>query len=319
MTTCTMQQDMDYYELTGNPIRLFETNRDEFFIRDQQIFMSFVPFLLKQVFLSSKPLSFTRPHMEIFVISIVALFSSLLTFFSGFGLGTILMPTFAIFFPVEVAVALTGVVHLLNNLFKMALVGKQATWRVVLKFGGPAIVGALIGSWLLMYVSGNTEWLVYTIGDHECVITPVKVVIASLMFAFAVLEILPFYKKLEFSENKLYLGGSLSGFFGGLSGHQGALRSAFLIKCGLTKESFIATGVIIASVVDLARLPVYFSNYQEVGFVEQAPILIAAVLAAFAGAFFGKQLLKKVTIDFVHHTVTVLIMLLAIVMGGGII
>lgn len=257
--------------------------------------------------------------MEIFVISIVALFSSLLTFFSGFGLGTILMPTFAIFFPVEVAVALTGVVHLLNNLFKMALVGKQATWRVVLKFGGPAIVGALIGSWLLMYVSGNTEWLVYTIGDHECVITPVKVVIASLMFAFAVLEILPFYKKLEFSENKLYLGGSLSGFFGGLSGHQGALRSAFLIKCGLTKESFIATGVIIASVVDLARLPVYFSNYQEVGFVEQAPILIAAVLAAFAGAFFGKQLLKKVTIDFVHHTVTVLIMLLAIVMGGGII
>jgi acyl-CoA reductase-like NAD-dependent aldehyde dehydrogenase len=41
----------------------------------------------------------------------------------------------------------------------------------------------------------------------------------------------------------LPVGGLLSGFFGGLSGHQGALRSVFLLRAGLTKESFIATGV----------------------------------------------------------------------------
>ena len=151
--------------------------------------------------------------MEIVVISLAALLASLLTFFSGFGLGTILMPVFAIFFPVEVAIALTGVVHLLNNLFKMTIVGKQATWRVVLKFGAPAIVGAFIGAWLLMYFSGTMEWAVYNIGEKQCTITPVKVVIASLMFGFAVLEILPFYKKLEFSENKLFIGGTISGFF----------------------------------------------------------------------------------------------------------
>ena len=58
------------------------------------------------------------------------------------------------------------------------------------------------------------------------------------MFGFAFLELLPFFKKLEFDENKLFFGGVISGFFGGLSGHQGALRSAFLIKCGLSKESF---------------------------------------------------------------------------------
>ena len=44
----------------------------------------------------------------------------------------------------------------------------------------------------------------------------------------------------------LAAGGLLSGFLGGLSGHQGALRSAFLIKCGLSKEVFIASGVVIA-------------------------------------------------------------------------
>ena len=108
-------------------------------------------------------------------------------------------------------------------------------------------------------------------------------------------------------------------FFGGLSGHQGALRSAFLIKCGLTKESFIATGVIIASVVDISRISVYFTKYSKVGIEENVPILLTAVGAAFIGAIVGKKLLKKITIGFVHSTVTVMIMLLAIVLGLGII
>ena len=257
--------------------------------------------------------------MEFVVISIAAVLASLLTFFSGFGLGTILMPVFAIFFPVEVAITLTGVVHLLNNLFKMTIVGKQATWRVVFKFGVPAIVGAFIGAWLLMYFSGTTEWVVYTIGERQCTITPVKVVVASLMFGFAVLELLPFYKKLEFSENKLFVGGAISGFFGGLSGHQGALRSAFLIKCGLSKESFIATGVIIASVVDISRISVYLTKYSKIGLEENLPILLTAVAAAFIGAFVGKRLLKKITIGAVHITVSVMIMVLAILLGAGII
>lgn len=64
--------------------------------------------------------------MDIFIISMAAFFTAILTFFSGFGLGTILTPVFAIFFPIEVAIALTGVVHLSNNLFKIALVGKKA-------------------------------------------------------------------------------------------------------------------------------------------------------------------------------------------------
>ena len=257
--------------------------------------------------------------MEIVVIGFVALFASILTFFSGFGLGTILLPAFAIFFPVEVAIALTGIVHLLNNLFKMAIVGKQANWRVVMKFGIPAILGSLLGAWLLMFFSGNTEWYTYELLGRVCVITPVKVVIASLMFAFALLELMPFYKKLEFSEDKLYLGGALSGFFGGLSGHQGALRSAFLIKCGLTKEAFIATGVILASVVDISRISVYFTRYSNVGIEENLYTLLVAVGAAFIGAFLGKRMLKKITIDFVHHLVIVLIMIMSILLGFGIV
>ena len=49
--------------------------------------------------------------------------------YSGFGLGTLLMPVFALFFPVPVAVASTAVVHLASNLFRLAFTGRQADWE----------------------------------------------------------------------------------------------------------------------------------------------------------------------------------------------
>ncbi len=55
--------------------------------------------------------------MSYLIICGTALIVSGLTLFSGFGLGTLLMPAFALFFPVEVAVEATAVVHLANNIF----------------------------------------------------------------------------------------------------------------------------------------------------------------------------------------------------------
>jgi len=56
--------------------------------------------------------------VEWIIVSACALLASMLTLFSGFGLGTLLMPVVALFFPLEVAIALTAVVHLANNVFK---------------------------------------------------------------------------------------------------------------------------------------------------------------------------------------------------------
>ena len=64
--------------------------------------------------------------MDLLIISLTALLGSALTLFSGFGLGTLLLPAFALFFPLELSVALTAVVHFLNNLFKLVLLGSHA-------------------------------------------------------------------------------------------------------------------------------------------------------------------------------------------------
>jgi uncharacterized protein len=257
--------------------------------------------------------------MDILLISLAAFLASLLTFFSGFGLGTILLPVFAIFFPVEIAVALTGVVHLSNNLFKMALVGRSADKSVLLRFGIPAVIAAFAGAWLLVRLSGIPALMQYEMAGREYVITPVKLIIALILLAFSVLELIPSTKKIQFGRKSLPVGGLISGFFGGLSGIQGAVRSAFLIKSGLSKEAYIATGVVIASLVDITRLSVYAARFETSGLRENLVLVVSAVLAAMTGAFLGRRLLKKVTLTFVRNLVAVMLILVALALGLGII
>lgn len=256
---------------------------------------------------------------EIIIICIAAFFSSILTFFSGFGLGTILMPVFALFFPIDIAIALTGVVHFANNLFKMALVGKKADKWVLIRFGIPAIAASFLGARLLMKITALPSLFHYEMWGREFEVTPVKLIIAILLLFFSLFEFIPRFQKIQFGKNKLILGGILSGFFGGLAGIQGALRSAFLIKSGLSKEAYIATGVIIASLVDFTRLSVYASRFTSSNLQENLTLLISATAAAIAGAFIGNKLLKKVTLHIIQIVVAVMLVLISIALGLGII
>ena len=257
--------------------------------------------------------------MEFLLIGLVAALASLLTFFSGFGLGTLLAPVLMAFFPVEVAIALGAVVHLLNNLFKFFLVGRKMDWSVVMRFGLPAVVGALAGSWVLGVIPDDLTLHAWNLFGHLCVITPLKLVMSGLLLLFVAFEIVPALANLQFHPNALPVGGLLSGFFGGLSGNQGALRSAFLLRLKLSKEAFIATGIVIATLIDLTRLGVYFGRVVEVNWAENWQLLLVAVGCAFTGAYVGNKLLKKVTLGAVQVMVTVCLFLLAVALGLGVI
>jgi uncharacterized membrane protein YfcA len=257
--------------------------------------------------------------MEIVIICLAAFFTAILTFFSGFGLGTILAPVFALFFPIDIAIALTGIVHFSNNLFKIALIGKNVNKTVLLRFGVPAIVASFAGAWLLLKITVLPTFFQYELWDRTFVVTPVKLIIALLLIVFSILEISPSFQKIQFGKDKLVWGGILSGFFGGLSGIQGAIRSAFLIKSGLSKEAYIATGVVIACLVDITRLSVYASRFTSANLQQNLTLLISATLSAIAGAYFGKKLLKKVTLRSIQILVAVMLILISIALGSGLI
>jgi uncharacterized membrane protein YfcA len=260
-----------------------------------------------------------RTVMEYFIICLAAVITSGLTLFSGFGLGTLLMPVFAVFFPVQTAIALTAIVHFLNNLFKLALVGKYADKSVVVGFGVPAILSAFLGAWVLVLLSGLHPLFIYELFGKELEITPVKLVIAVLMVLFALTELIPKLERMSFEKKYLPVGGFLSGFFGGLSGNQGALRSPFLLRSGLSREGFIATGVVIACLVDSTRILVYSSHFYAAGGLQNLPLLVAATASAFLGAFIGSRLMKKVTMRAIQLLVSAMLFGIAAALGSGLI
>jgi uncharacterized membrane protein YfcA len=260
--------------------------------------------------------------MSFILIAVIALLASLLTFFSGFGLGTILTPAFVLFFPIEIAVALTGVVHFFNNLFKLVLIGKYANKEIIVRFGFLAILGAFIGAQLLIQLSDfssvSSPLFEWKLGSRICQVTFIKLISGLMMLIFTFIEILPSFKNYTFEKDKLPFGGFLSGFFGGLSGHQGALRSMFLVKCGLGKESFIATGVVIACMIDITRLSTY-SQYLSDYLPSNWTLVATATIAAFVGAYLGNKLLKKVTYQSLQKTVAILIGVMSILLIIGVI
>ncbi len=257
--------------------------------------------------------------MPIVVISLVACLASGLTLFSGFGLGTLLMPAFALFFPAELAVGMTAVVHFANNLFKLALLGRHAERGVILRFGLPAIVAAFAGAKALVWLSGLQPLISYRFAGRTFEVMPVNAAIAALLLLFVVLEFSPRFADLKVPPRYMPVGGLLSGFFGGLSGHQGVLRSAFLVRAGLSKEQFIATGVVIACLIDVTRLSVYARNFSRSGIKENAALILAACASAFAGAFVGARLLEKVTMRAVQRVVAGGLVMIALALGVGLI
>jgi uncharacterized protein len=258
------------------------------------------------------------------LVALVSLGAAALTFFSGFGLGTLLLPAFSLFFAVEIAVAATAIVHLANNLFKLALVGRSANVPVLVRFAVPAAIAAVLGALVLNRVAALPPLATYSIGAHPHAILPVKLVIGVLMIAIAVLELLPRFQRLTFDEKYLPLGGAISGFTGGLSGQQGAFRAAFLIKAGLSKEAFIATGVAAAVVIDVSRLLVYGMSFFAKNLVafEQGrgtPLIAVATAAAFAGSFIGSRAVKKVTLRGLQIGVGVGLIVVGVGLAAGLI
>ena len=261
----------------------------------------------------------------ILLISATAFGVSLLTLFSGFGLGTLLMPVFALFFPIEVAVASTAVVHAANNLFKVGILARGASRDVVVRFGLPAVAASFLGALLLAGLADQPTLVRWSLLGRDAEITPVKLVMGLLILAFSAFELMPALRALRAPVRWLPWGGALSGFFGGLSGHQGALRAAFLTSVGLTPTQFVATQAVLALLVDAARLVVYgwaLSGAGLGGGDAHDPIPWAlvgfATASAFAGAYLGKRLLPKLTLEGLHWLIGGLLLVVGAALAMGV-
>lgn len=257
--------------------------------------------------------------MEYLILPLVGLIAALLTFFSGFGLGTLLLPVFSLYFPIPVAMIMTAIIHFFNNFFKFFLVRKNTNWKIVIHFGMPALVAAFVGAFIFISIASIASNIEYELFGRTYSINPLKLMLGFLLIIFATLELKSESLNFHVKKKHLTLGGILSGFFGGLSGFQGVFRSLFLINCNLTKEEFIATGVVIACLIDVARIPTYsFTLHQEM--LKNNFILLTLIMVATGiGSYFGNIFLKKTTMELLKIVVAIFIYVVSIGLITGLI
>lgn len=229
------------------------------------------------------------------LIALSAFAASFVSFYSGFGLGTVLTAVFCLFYPAEIAITISAIVHFLNNLYKFYLMKSHLRLAPVFPFLVAAIPAAMFGAWLLQYWAWMDTHVTYDVFSYHFSPKGTSFALGIVLIVFAFTEgILKVRYLRQSGVPVLFAGGLISGFVGGLSGNQGALRSFFLIHVIPDKKAFVATGVAIALFLDVSRIPFYRHHlpmpYSGQTFYEH---LLLAVAFALLGAWLGKKSLMK--------------------------
>ncbi len=216
-------------------------------------------------------------ELALFVFSLLATFvAAALTVPAGFGLATMITPVVFLWLEPHEAVAVVAIVHGSHNAWKLKVLRDSVDYSAVRRFGWALVAGALIGA------------LLNTIVDAE----PLLLLVGIALVVLPTLSVTERWTKFRLPETEDRIGGFGSGFFGGLTGHQGALRAMFLQKRLPDKAEYAATAAILALVVDITRIPVYVAigGWQ---ILDSGLLIVGLVIAAILGVQLGKRWLKK--------------------------
>lgn len=236
-------------------------------------------------------------YSQYFLLILITLGTSVVTLFTGFGVGTIMMPIMALFFDVKVAIFLAAIVHFFNNVSRLILYRSEINWKIIQRFGIVSIIGAFIGSYSQIYL--DSAWL--------------KVVVGLFLIVFSLLSLIPNHIKMELPNRVDIVGGFLSGLIGGLIGNQGAIRSLYLLKYQLEKKELIVSSALIAVVIDSTRIPVYaYTNFRYLQ--ENIVLLSLIVISAILGTVIGSRLLPKVSYELFKKIILTGVLVLGVLM-----
>lgn len=213
---------------------------------------------------------------SLLLVAIGAFIAAALTVPAGFGLSTILTPLVLLLMSPHEAVAVVAIVHGAHNAGKLGLLRENVDFDAFKRYGIWLVAGSIIGAILQSHV-------------------PQRPLLGILGLALIILPILTISEKwtgYRIPESSDRAGGFGSGFMGGLSGHQGALRAMFLSRRIPDKMSYAATASILALCVDLSRIPVYLA-YRSEDIYSHYSVIIVLVISALIGARVGKRWLKS--------------------------
>jgi len=216
---------------------------------------------------------------------------------SGFGIGSLLTPLLAAHYGTKLAVAIVSIPHLVATAVRFVGLRRQLDRGIFLHFGILSAAGGLFGA--LLNARANN---------------PILAIVFGCLLVFAgVSGLSGFVDHMRLGRRTAWISGTISGFFGGLVGNQGGIRSAALLGFDLQKEALVATATAIALIVDAARMPVYLA-VETRGILDAWPVLAVAIFGVLLGTFWGVRLLRKIPNRIFRKLLGTLILALGIYM-----
>jgi len=231
------------------------------------------------------------------LVLLAAVLAGAVAAISGFGIGSLLTPLLAVRYGAKLAVAMVSVPHLVGTAARFLRLRGHVDRKVFLNFGILSAAGGLLGA--LLNARANSPALAMVFG-------------CLLIFA-AISGLSGWVDRMHFGRRVAWVAGGLSGFFGGLVGNQGGIRSAALLGFDIQKEALVATATGVALIVDGARMPVYLA-VEGRGILSAWPLLIVAIIGVLLGTFWGVRLLRRLPERVFRRLLSVLILALGVYM-----
>lgn len=218
---------------------------------------------------------------------------------TGFGIGSILTPLFALRLDPKLAVAAVTIPHFAATFLRFWLLRAHLDRRLLATFGAASAAGGLAGALL-----------------HARLASPgVTACFGLLLIATGAGQLSGLAARLRFGRRGGFLAGMLSGFFGGLAGNQGGIRSGALLSLDrpISKETFVAVATAAGVIVDLARMPVYAAT-ESAGLWQARGAILLACAGTLAGTVFGRRALAAVPERVFRSAVAALVLALGVYM-----
>jgi uncharacterized protein len=214
---------------------------------------------------------------------------------AGFGIGSVLTPVLALRLETRLAVAAVSIPHFLGTLLRFVRLRAHVDRRVLLRFGVASAAGGLTGA----------------LANARLPLRVLGLVFGALLIFAGISELTGFMARARFSKRTAAFAGILSGFFGGLVGNQGGIRSAALLRFDVSREAFVATATAVGLIVDGLRMPVYLINYGST-LMTYARLIAIATAGVLFGTVVGEHVLRRLPETMFRRVVA----LLLIVLGG---
>lgn len=215
--------------------------------------------------------------MEIIYIGLLTFIAATIGTLTGFGTSTIMIPVLALFLPPAEVIFLVAIIHWFGNVWKVALFREGFDARLWVFFGASGLAASYLGASISL--GANEDTLLRLLG--------------AFLAGYALFLIFEPKFKAPPTNAVAFVGGGLSGFFAGMFGIGGAIRSAFLSAFDLPKAVYIATAGAIGLLVDSTRILAYLAGGAALPRELRFGLLVFIPIS-FLGAYTAKNFVRKI-------------------------